>query len=161
MLTLKAIRPSWRGAPKPAAFAALIAIGLVAQACGGLSTSGMGSMGGEMMGGGMMGDGQRFEGATAAPPVLTAPEVRIVAGDLYFDPTDLQISAGQTVNITLDNQGATFHDFTIPALDFVLAADGGAQTSGSLTVPDTGTYEFLCSVPGHAQAGMTGTLTVE
>ena len=28
-------------------------------------------------------------------------------------------------------------------------------------IVEPGSYEFLCSVPGHAQAGMTGTLLVE
>lgn len=135
---------------------AVLSVGLVAQACGLNSGGGMGSMGGEMMGG-----GQRYEGATAAPPVAAAPEVRVIAGDMYFDPSEVRIHSGETVNLVLENQGAAFHDLTIPALDWVLAVDGGARASGALTVSEPGVYDFLCSVPGHAQAGMTGTLTVE
>jgi uncharacterized cupredoxin-like copper-binding protein len=37
--------------------------------------------------------------------------------------------------------------------------DGGTAT---LTVDlPAGTYEYYCDVPGHRQAGMIGTLTVE
>jgi uncharacterized cupredoxin-like copper-binding protein len=140
--------------------AGVIVVGLTVQACGVAGVGGMGSMGGGMMNGGMMGDGERFEGATAAPPVDAAVELRVVAGDMYFDPSQLRLISGETVNLTLDNQGAAFHDLTIPALDFVLAADGGAQARGALPDVEPGIYDFLCSVPGHAQAGMTGTLTV-
>ena len=31
----------------------------------------------------------------------------------------------------------------------------------SVTFKDPGTYEYYCNVPGHKQAGMVGTLTVE
>ena len=142
--------------------AAVTTVGLVAQACGVTSIGdGMGSMGGGMMGDGMMGSDQRYADASAAPPMATAPEVLVVAGDMYFEPAEVRIDAGVTVNLTIDNEGAAFHDLTIPALDFLLAADGGSQATGSLTIVEPGSYEFLCSVPGHAQAGMTGTLLVE
>jgi uncharacterized cupredoxin-like copper-binding protein len=141
------------------ALAGVIAVGLVVQACGAAGVGGMGSMGG-MMNGGMMGDGGRFEGATAAPPVDAAVELRVVAGDMYFDPSQLQLTPGETVNVTLDNRGAAFHDLTVPELGSMLAADGGAQARGALTAAEPGIYDFLCSVPGHAAAGMTGTLTV-
>jgi uncharacterized cupredoxin-like copper-binding protein len=140
--------------------AGVITVGLVAQACGVAGVGGMGSMGGGMMNGGMMGDGGRFEGATAAPPVDAAVGLRVVAGDMYFDPSQLQLTSGETVNLTLDNRGAAFHDFTVPELGFMLAADGGEQARGALAAVELGIYDFFCSVPGHVQAGMTGTLTV-
>ena len=145
-----------------AVIAAVTTVGLVVQACGVTSMGGgMGSMSGGMMGDGMMGSDQRYADASAAPPMATAPEVRVVAGDMYFEPAEIRMDAGATVNLTIDNEGAAFHDLTIPALDFLLAADGGSQATGPLTVVEPGNYEFFCSVPGHAQAGMTGTLLVE
>lgn len=158
-------RPTWRRTRTPVVATAALAItALVAQACGVGSVGGMGgmgSMGDGMMGGSMMGSDARYADASAAPPVAAAPEVRFVAGDMYFEPAEFRIGAGVTVNLVLENEGAAFHDLTIPALDFVVAADAGAAASGSLTVDEPGTFEFLCSVPGHAQAGMTGTLVVE
>jgi uncharacterized cupredoxin-like copper-binding protein len=43
----------------------------------------------------------------------------------------------------------------------MLDAAAGQQASGSLTVDEPGTYGFLCSVPGHAGAGMRGSLIVQ
>ncbi len=135
--------------------AGLLLVGaVVVQACAATG------MGGGMMGGGMMG-GQGSARENAPPPSVDAAEIVVVAGDIWFQPNKLRISAGETVNLTLDNQGAAFHDLTIGDLDFVLAANGGEGSSGALTVDVPGTYEFFCSVPGHAQAGMTGTLIVE
>jgi plastocyanin len=36
-------------------------------------------------------------------------------------------------------------------------AEGNTSVSAKL---EPGTYTFLCTVPGHAEAGMEGTLTV-
>lgn len=98
---------------------------------------------------------------SADAPVPGAATVEIVATDLRFDPTTLTITAGVPVNVTLVNDGRVFHDLTIQALDFMLDADPGEQVSGSLTLGEPGTYTFECSVPGHAEAGMRGTLVVE
>jgi nitrite reductase (NO-forming) len=98
---------------------------------------------------------------TADAPVPEASTIEVVATDLRFDPTTVTITAGDTVNLALVNDGRAFHDLTIPALGFLLDAEAGGETSGSLTVDEPGTYEFECSVPGHAEAGMRGTLIVE
>ena len=41
----------------------------------------------------------------------------------------------------------------------VISADAGATTTGKVTVPAAG-ITFSCSIPGHAPAGMTGSITV-
>lgn len=98
---------------------------------------------------------------SADAPVPGAATVEIVATDLRFDPTTVTITPGVPVNLTLGNEGRAFHDLTIPPLGFRLDADPGTQASGSLAVDEPGTYAFECSVPGHAEAGMRGTLVVE
>jgi plastocyanin len=98
---------------------------------------------------------------SADPPVAGAETVAVVATDLRFAPTTVTVTAGIAVNLTLVNDGRVFHDLTVPALGFVLDADPGERASGSLTVDEPGTYTFECSVPGHAEAGMQGTLVVE
>ncbi len=40
-----------------------------------------------------------------------------------------------------------------------LEAQGGRTARGTFTIETPGTYPFVCTVPGHAAAGMTGTLT--
>ena len=90
-----------------------------------------------------------------------APELVVVATDFAFSPNELRISAGEVVNLTLDNRGRLYHDLTINGLGFVLAAESGELATGALMVPQPGRYEYECSVPGHAGAGMTGSLVVE
>ena len=53
----------------------------------------------------------------------------------------------------------TYHTtFTIPSLDVQLEADPGSRSVGSLTLEQGDEVSFECTVPGHAQAGMTGVL---
>jgi plastocyanin len=79
--------------------------------------------------------------------------------DIAFDPAELSIPADTDVTITAINDGALPHTFTITD-----AADTGEVAAGeSATVTvnlPAGEYEFICTVPGHADAGMVGTLTV-
>jgi uncharacterized cupredoxin-like copper-binding protein len=108
----------------------------------------MGSMHGWMMGGDL--------GGRASAPVGGAREIEVVTRDFSFSPTELTVPAGTTVNVVLVNDGDLLHDLTIPALGFRLEASPGTRTSSSLTVASQGTYQFICSVPGHREAGMEG-----
>jgi plastocyanin len=78
-----------------------------------------------------------------------------------FDPATLTATVGQTVNVTLDNVGVLEHNFVIDELNVRLGPiQGGQQSSGSFTPDAAGSYTYYCDVPGHREAGMVGTLTV-
>jgi uncharacterized cupredoxin-like copper-binding protein len=68
------------------------------------------------------------------------------------------VPSGQVTFVVTDN-GMTVHDFDLKTVHVgALLAPGQSQT---WTVPlAPGTYGYQCDVPGHAQLGMTGTLTV-
>lgn len=110
------------------------------------------------MGGGHM--GTSGGSGASADPVRGATEVPVRAGDLWFEPDTLEVTAGDIVNITVTNEGRIFHDFTVPDLDFMIDVESGDTVSGALEAVEPGEYEFLCTVPGHAAAGMVGTLVV-
>src|SRR4029077_17591262 len=83
-------------------------------------------------------------------------------GQLAFNTTSL---AASSTHVTIDftNRSPIAHNVTIAnAAGKVLGAtptfSGGTKTLTLTLAP--GTYTFYCSVPGHEQAGMKGTLTV-
>ena len=83
--------------------------------------------------------------------------------DLAYNQTEVTASAG-TVTVNYDTPQSLSHDVTIEddaggevgGTDLV--ADGTASTTVDL---QSGTYTFFCSVPGHREGGMEGTLTVK
>jgi len=80
-------------------------------------------------------------------------------GQLKFVESKLTAKAGE-ITITLTNASAVPHDVAIDGAPGVSdqVQDGG---TADLTVNlPAGTYEYYCTVPGHRQAGMVGTLTV-
>lgn len=144
----------------PAAVA-LVVLGFVGSvtvaAAGPLSNGGLMD---EMMAhmGSMMGGGQPRR--SAPEPSEGAREIRVTATEFSFRPRELRVAPGETVNIVFQNDGAIFHTFTIGELDFELRANGGDSIRGAFTTDRAGTYSFMCVLPGHADAGMRGTVEV-
>ena len=102
--------------------------------------------------------------APPSSPAAVATTLKLAAnpaGQLSYDAKQLSAKAG-TVTIDMTNMSPVEHNVTIAEGSKVLGATptftGGAKT---LTVKlKPGTYTFFCSVPGHRQAGMEGTLKV-
>ena len=86
--------------------------------------------------------------------------VTVVARDLYFDPKELVIPSEGTTIVRLEDDGVVVHNFTIDDLDVTTVAQPGGVSETTIVDPPPGTYQFYCSVSGHRQAGMVGTLTV-
>ena len=103
-------------------------------------------------------------GAPPSGPVAPAGTVKLAAdpsGGLSYDTKQLSAKAGR-VTIAFTNAASLEHNVTIAQGATQLGAtptfSGGTRTLMLNLKP--GTYTFYCSVPGHRQSGMEGTLHV-
>jgi uncharacterized cupredoxin-like copper-binding protein len=88
-------------------------------------------------------------------------EVRIVSTEFKFAPAKVVVLAGRAVTLVLDNRGAeTEHGLFVPALGLRLQAKAGEIARKNTVFEKAGEYEFICDLPGHRDAGMTGSLIV-
>lgn len=88
-----------------------------------------------------------------------AREIEVAGKDLRFSPEELTVEAGEDVTIVFTAADVT-HDLTIEEAGFHVGADARGTAKGGLRIDEPGTYTYVCTVPGHEQAGMRGTLTV-
>lgn len=119
--------------------AAVFAVGLAARAVS------------EAEGGG--GGGGEATAASGGPTVQA-----VTLGDFFIDPADATIASGAVLDLT--NEGAVEHDLAIGDVVSDKVAPGESGTFDTAGV-EPGSYEWYCTVPGHKEAGMTGTVTVE
>ena len=136
-------------------FAALAVVGLAA--CGGSSND-------------------NSTTAASAPPATTPAAGGGAAGggstvdistpsgsDLAFDQKDASAKAG-SVTINFDNKQPLQHDVAVADSSGQVLGQTDLVSSGTANATvdlQPGTYTFYCTVPGHREAGMEGTLTVK
>ncbi len=92
--------------------------------------------------------------STAAGPIP------VTLSEWSIDPGTITADAGP-VTFAVSNTGTQTHNLTIEETD---ATTGNIDAGGSATLDagnlDAGDYTLLCTIPGHADQGMKGTLTV-
>jgi plastocyanin len=98
---------------------------------------------------------------TPTTPSTPPPSSQLVASGLAFNFSSISATAG-SVTINMFNDSAIPHNIAIRGngVDVQGPVVGKGQTSSVTAELAPGTYEFYCSVPGHAEAGMKGTLVV-
>jgi nitrite reductase (NO-forming) len=89
---------------------------------------------------------------------VAASSIVVEAFDLGFKPAEIAVPAAGSYDVSFHNTGSTLHDLTF-ADGTKLSADPGATVTGKVAVPAAG-LGFLCSIPGHADAGMKGSVSV-
>ena len=92
-----------------------------------------------------------------------------------FNPNSASVPTGAQVTVNFDNMGALEHTWGLTASDVDPAAateadimagtasgtvPPGESTTLSFTAPAPGTYQIICTIPGHAVGGMVKTFTV-
>ena len=134
----------------------VLALGVAA--CGGSGGSSASSSG---TGAAAAATTQAASGGTTASSKLSISAPK--SGALMFDTKTLKAKAG-TVTITFTNPSSEGHNLTVAqGTNGTVIGATPTFTGGSKTLTlhvKAGRYTYYCSVPGHRQAGMQGTLTV-
>jgi len=123
--------------------------------------------------------------ACGAPSSNTTQNVQIDATEFKFEPASIQVDVDKPVKLTFRNKGSIEHDWSImkiPVANVKAASeDSDGHDMGGMTVdPELhlsaaaahnsvieftptrpGTYDIVCTVAGHKEAGMVGKLVVK
>ncbi len=115
----------------------------------------------------------------AAAPAASAPapastvkryvlHTNIVDGKMVYvddrgqvNPT-ITVRVGDTIEVELDSGEGAEHDFVIPELNVASSkfSAGTGKTTVRIQPAQPGEFAYFCSIPGHRQIGMSGTLVV-
>jgi plastocyanin len=110
------------------------------------------------------------DGADAGDTALS-----VTATEFAFDPDRSTVPAGEEITLDLVNEGTIEHEWVIieqgtqiastaefeeDMVVWEIEADAGETEMGSFTAPEAGTYQVVCAIDGHLDAGMEGTLEV-
>ena len=133
----------------------------------------------QAMNAGAMGEASDF----GKPGVATGVKrtIEISMGDnMRFTPDNIQIRQGETIRFTLKNTGATQHEMVLGTADDVREHAEMMKKMPNMQHTDAnivrvepgksgdiiwnfdleGEFQFACLMPGHREAGMTGSITV-
>ncbi|WP_408011492.1 cupredoxin domain-containing protein [Pseudalkalibacillus sp. A8] len=102
--------------------------------------------------------------------------ILIKANEYNFSPVDIKIEKGQSISILFENIGEVEHDFEIVGLEADTSPYGhhhsqqanpvhvhakpGEEKNFLFTPLESGTFRFICTIPGHEESGMSGTIEV-
>lgn len=87
--------------------------------------------------------------------------IEMTAKEFFYKSDHLTVKRGEMVVIMFHNEGVLSHNLSIDGLDEKTETIYPGETDKLVFTPKkSGEYSFRCTVPGHAEAGMRGTLIV-
>ena len=90
-----------------------------------------------------------------------ATEITINGEEYSLTPSSITVSKGVTIRITFNNIGGISHNFGIPELGIrTKTVSPGNSDTVELVANQAGTFDFDCSIPGHKEGGMLGSLNI-
>jgi uncharacterized cupredoxin-like copper-binding protein len=89
----------------------------------------------------------------------TATTVQVKGGEFFFKLSTKSIAKPGKVTFVFKNVGHVLHDFKVNGKKTPLIGPGKTARL-VVTFKKKAKYTYLCTVPGHAAAGMKGTFTV-
>lgn len=84
--------------------------------------------------------------------------VTVAMHDVRFEPADLELPAGKITAVFLVNEDPFAHSFDIDELNVHVPVAAGETKVVMLEPPAGAPLRFYCGIPGHADAGMVGTV---
>lgn len=126
------------------------------------------------------GHGEATSYGAPASPEDADRKVKVAAHDDFsYDPESIEVEEGEVVTFVVTNGGKIAHEFVLGDDSAHKShaeemADGhGNHGAGALSLDpgetgeltwhfsEAGEYSFACHLPGHYEAGMVGSITVE
>jgi len=116
-----------------------------------------------LVGAACVSDAQGNEGAGGADQQAAAAPatVEVMLSDFAIDPSAIEVPSGQPLTFSIMNHGQTPHTFAVVVDGQTLESEQvAAEATGTLDLPalQAGTYDALCTVPGHKDLGMVATV---
>lgn len=93
----------------------------------------------------------------AAPPPPS--EAAVTLKEWAIEPQELRVKAGK-VTFTVTNGGNIEHNFDVEGVGKIESLFPGETKTLEVTLEPGSKIIVICSLSGHKEAGMTGTLTV-
>ncbi|MCL4374794.1 cupredoxin domain-containing protein [Patescibacteria group bacterium] len=105
-------------------------------------------------------DQQQQQIAAGTDKSTTEKTFNITGGNFYFAPNQITVNKGDKVTLIMTNAGGR-HNIMIDEFNVTSEPVSTADTiTVSFVADKAGTFVYYCSVPGHRQKGMWGTLVV-
>lgn len=139
---VRAGRPAWASSGR-ARWVSIAVTGVVVGAAATSILAGMASAGGV--------------GITEAPTLTGV----LTAENTSFVETSLQMDNGEVLGLFVTNRDAIGHTFDIDSLDIHVELPANSTTAIAIKPTGPGSLQIYCSVPGHREAGMVGTINVD
>jgi plastocyanin len=98
--------------------------------------------------------GGRVSSAPTVPGLITAENTK-------FTASTLSVKSGDVIGYFVINKDRAGHSFDIDSLGIHVPLAPNSTTAVTVRPTGSGSIEFYCSVPGHRDAGMAGTISVE
>jgi uncharacterized cupredoxin-like copper-binding protein len=97
---------------------------------------------------------------SACSTTPSTKEVTLIGTDIAWNLDTIEAQAGQTLEITVRNEGVLDHDFVIEAFDVDILLSPGAEQTVTIVPDQAMVIDYICSIPGHEEAGMVGQIIV-
>jgi uncharacterized cupredoxin-like copper-binding protein len=100
-------------------------------------------------------------GGGTAPATAAGGSIKLTLTEFKYPTPTIELKADEKATLELKNTGTVEHDLKIDAAGLQVLIQPGKTATRNLGPLKAGTYEFWCSVTGHKEAGMKGTLIVK
>lgn len=119
-----------------------------------------------------------FLAACSTGGEIASTNINVTMTDFQFTPNTFTVPAGEQIQFKATNNGAVDHSFVIMKLGLEVTSafsdqdqanvywkeatiPAGQSVADTFTAPaDAGTYQIVCAIPGHVEAGMIAKLIV-
>lgn len=99
-------------------------------------------------------------GGGGAPVGADSRHIQVTARSFAFEPKQITVKPGESIAVVLNAQEGQHH-FKVDDFNADVSAAAGKTGFGGFRAGGPGRYTFYCSMSGHREAGMEGSLVVE